>query len=105
MAKVLKQPLEALGADEVRTRWRLYLGQTEGRYASPTRFAQTIGVWTDEAVARMQPRDMRSMTVGEYNAATYERILKRLRETGHEGQGTLTAGLAGARGLLQEPSE
>jgi hypothetical protein len=105
MAKVLKWPVGKLGAGEVRSRWRLYLGQVDGRYASPTRFAQTVGIWTDEAVARMQPRDMRSMTVGDFNAATYERILKRMGEGGHGGQGALAAGLAGARGLLPEPTE
>ena len=105
LARVLKQPVAALGEAEVRSRWRLYLGQTDGRYASPTRFAQTIGVWTDEAIARMQPRDMRSMTVGDFNAQTYERVLKRLRERDHAGQGTLAAKPAQARGLLPDPAE
>ena len=105
LARVLKKPVDDLGAPEVRTRWRLYLGQTEGRYASPTRFAQTIGVWTDEAVARMQPKDMRSMTVGDFNAQTYERVLKRLREKDDARQGELAQGPAQARGLLPDPTQ
>lgn len=102
MAKVLKMPVDALGAKEVRTRWRMYLGRTDGQYASPTRFAQTIGIWTEDAVARMQPRDMRSMTVGDFNAATYERVMKRLQERSHEGQGAIAEGSAQARGLLSD---
>lgn len=98
LARVLKQPVDDLGAAEVRTRWRLYLGQTEGRFASATRFAQTIGVWTEETVARMQPRDMRSMTVGDFNAATYERVLRRL----HGGQGAIAGGSAQAGRLLSD---
>jgi hypothetical protein len=105
MARVLKQPVDVLGSEEVRTRWRMYLGQTEGRFASPTRFAQTIGVWTAEAVARMQPRDMRSMTVGDFNAATYERVMKRLQEKDHAGQGAIAQGPAQARGLLPGAAE
>lgn len=101
MARVLKRPVDELGAAEVRTRWRLYLGQTDGRYASATRFAQTIGVWTPEAVARMQPRDMRSMTVGDFNAATYERVLRRL----HGEQGAIAEGSTQTRGLLPGAAE
>ena len=100
LAKVLKKPVDDLGAPEVRTRWRLYLGQTEGRFASPTRFAQTVVVWTEETVARMQPRDMRSMTVGDFNAATYERVMKRLQERDHAGQGAIAQGSAQTRSLL-----
>lgn len=105
MAKVLKLPVDTLGAAEVRTRWRMYLGRTDGQYASPTRFAQTIGIWTEEAVARMQPRDMRSMTVGDFNAATYERVMKRLQERSHEGQGTIAEGSSEARRLLSGAAE
>lgn len=105
MAKVLKLPVDTLGAAEVRTRWRMYLGQTEGRFASAPRFAQTIGVWTAEAVARMQPRDMRSMTVGDFNAATYERVMKRLQERDHAGQDAIAQGSAQARGLLPGAAE
>jgi hypothetical protein len=100
MARVLKRPVEELGSEEVRVRWRMYLGQTEGRFASATRFAQTIGVWTAEAVSRMQPRDMRSMTVGDFNAATYERVMRRLQERDHAGQEATVTGPAETRGLL-----
>lgn len=102
MAKVLKLPVDTLGVEEVRTRWRMYLGMTEGQYASPTRFAQTIGVWTEEAAARMKPRDMRSMTVGDFNAATYERVMKRLQERSHEGQRAIAEGSAQARRVLSD---
>ena len=105
MARVLKRPVDELGADEVRKRWRMYLGQTEGRFASATRFAQTIGVWTEEAVARMAPRDMRSMTVGDFNAATYERIVRRLEGKTHGGQGAVAAGSSEARRFLPGKAE
>ena len=101
LARVLKQSVETLGAAEVRTRWRLYLGQTEGRYASATRFAQTIGIWTEEAIARVTPRDMRSMTVGDFNAATYERMIRRLEEK-RGGQGAVAQGSAASRGVLSD---
>lgn len=107
MARVLRQPVEALGEPEVRRRWRLYLGQTEGRFASPTRFAQTIGVWTEEAIARCKPADIRSMTVGQFNAATYERVLARMnaREAENAGQGALAAGSTGFGRLLPGEDE
>ena len=35
--------------ETVRPRWQRYLGQTEGRYASPARFAQTYGTWGETA--------------------------------------------------------
>lgn len=45
IGKRLKPLVEAEGFEPVQARWRFYLGATEGRYASPTRFAQTYGAW------------------------------------------------------------
>jgi hypothetical protein len=78
MAKVFKPHSDELGPAETLDRWRLYLAQTDGRYASPTRFARTIGIWTLEAIARARPEDIRSMTVGQFNARTLQRVLARI---------------------------
>lgn len=81
LAKALQLHEAALGADEVLERWRLYCAHTPGRYASPTRFAQTIGVWTPQAIASARPEDIRSMTVGQFNARTLDRVMAKLGPT------------------------
>jgi hypothetical protein len=45
IGKRLKPLIDAHGFEPVRERWQRYLEATEGRYASPTRFAQTYGSW------------------------------------------------------------
>lgn len=57
IAKTFKPLHDRHGQAEVLARWRRYLEQTEGRFASPTRFAQTFGEWAQStALALVQPR-------------------------------------------------
>lgn len=64
LGKRLKPLVEQHGFEPVQERWQHYLEATEGRYASPSRFAQTYGSW-DRAggapaqEARISPEDAR----------------------------------------------
>ena len=107
IGRALKPLVGRHGWAGVQPAWESYLGQTEAQYASAERFAATFGTWsgTREEPA---PRDIRSQTPGQFNAATLQRIQKRLEAKEAErdlGQGRLAAGPVEARRVLPGKAE
>ena len=102
IGKAMKPLVDRHGWTAVRAAWQSYLGQTEAEYASPTRFASTFGRWSGTAV-EPAPRDIRSQTPGQFNAATLQRIQRRLDAKEAErdlGQGRIADGPVEARRVL-----
>ena len=102
IGKAMKPLVDRHGWTAVRAAWQSYLGQTEAEYASPTRFASTFGRWSGSTV-EPAPRDIRSQTPGQFNAATLQRIQRRLDAKEAErdlGQGRIADGPVEARRVL-----
>lgn len=47
LVKALKPLHDEHGSEKTLAHWRTYLGKTEARFASPAKFAQTFGTWTN----------------------------------------------------------
>ena len=102
IGKAMKPLVDRHGWLAVRAAWQSYLGQTEAEYASPTRFASTFGRWSGSTV-EPAPRDMRAQTPGQFNAATLQRIQRRIEAKEAErdlGQGRIADGPVEARRVL-----
>jgi len=107
IGKAMKPLVDRHGWLAVRAAWQSYLGQTEAEYASPTRFASTFGRWSGTTV-EPAPRDIRSQTPGQFNAATLQRIQRRLEAKEAErdlGQGRIADGPVEARRVLPGKAE
>jgi hypothetical protein len=107
IGKAMKPLVDRHGWTAVRAAWQSYLGQTEAEYASPTRFASTFGRWSGTTV-EPAPRDMRAQTPGQFNAATLQRIQRRLEAKEAErdlGQGRIADGPVEARRVLPGETE
>jgi hypothetical protein len=45
IGRAMKELIAEKGLERVQQHWRRYLNDTPGRFASPTRFAETFGTW------------------------------------------------------------
>lgn len=68
-AKALKPLLDSHGAAAVLVAWTNYCDETDGQYASPTRFAATYGRWVAGAVRANNPAKSPSAGGDPYAAA------------------------------------